>query len=60
MQGEAKETAGGMLMAVAKENADDLLSEELEKRKVRHFEVGHVAEGSGIVNVLKTAKIIEA
>jgi selenide, water dikinase len=59
LQGEAKETAGGILIAVAKENADDLLS-ELDKRKVRHFEVGHVSEGTGNVNVLKNALIIEA
>jgi selenide,water dikinase len=59
LQGEAKETAGGMLMAVSEDNAEPLI-EELEKRKVRHFEVGHVATGSGNVNVLKTAKIIEA
>ena len=59
LQGEAKETAGGMLIAVAKENADDLLS-ELDKRKVRHFEVGYVTKGNGNVNVLKEAKIIEA
>ncbi len=59
LQGEAKETAGGMLIAVAKEKADDLLS-ELDKRKVRHFEVGHVTKGNGNVNVLKEAKIIEA
>jgi selenide,water dikinase len=59
LQGEAKETAGGMLMAVSEDNAEPLI-EELEKRKVRHFEVGHVAAGSGNVNVLKTAKIIEA
>lgn len=59
MQGEAKETAGGMLIAVTKENANDLLS-ELDKRNVRHFEVGHVSEGSGNVNVLKKVKIIEA
>ncbi len=58
-QGETKETAGGMLIAVAKENADDLLS-GLDKRKVRHFEVGCVNEGSGNVNVLGNAKIIEA
>ena len=48
-----------MLIAVAKEDADDLLS-ELDKRKVRHFEVGYVAKGSGVVNVLKDAKIVEA
>ena len=59
LQGEAKETAGGILIAVAKENMDDLLS-ELDKRKVSHFEVGHVAEGTGNVNVLKNAKITEA
>jgi len=59
LQGEAKETAGGMLIAVAKEDADDLLS-ELEKRRVRHFEVGYVAKGNGIVNVLKNVKVIEA
>ena len=58
LQGEAKETAGGMLIAVAKEDADDLLS-ELDKRKVRHFEVGYVTKGNGNVNVLKNAKVIE-
>jgi selenide, water dikinase len=59
LQGEAKETAGGMLIAVAKSDADDLL-EELDKRRVRHFEVGHVAEGAGVVRVLKDPKVIEA
>ncbi len=59
LQGEAKETAGGMLIAVAKENVDALL-EELDKRKVRHFEVGCVTEGCGNVNVVKNAKVIEA
>jgi selenide, water dikinase len=58
-QGEAKETAGGMLIAVAKADADDLL-EELNKRRVRHFEVGYVKEGAGVVRVLNDAKIIEA
>jgi selenide, water dikinase len=58
LQGEAKETAGGMLIAVAEEDADDLLS-ELDKRKVRHFEVGYVANGNGNVNVLGNAKVIE-
>ena len=58
LQGEAKETAGGMLIAVAKEDVDDLL-EELDKRKVRHFEVGYVTKGNGNVNVLKNAKVIE-
>jgi selenide, water dikinase len=58
MQGEAKETAGGMLIAIGKEDADDLLS-ELDKRKVRHFEVGYVTTGEGNVNVSKNAKVIE-
>jgi phosphoribosylaminoimidazole (AIR) synthetase len=47
-----------MLIAVAEENVDNLLS-ELDKRKVRHFEVGYVAKGDGDVNVLKDAKVIE-
>ncbi len=59
LTGESKETAGGMLIAVAKEDADDLQS-ELYKRKVKHCEVGYVKEGSGNVNVLKDAKVIEA
>ena len=61
LTGEAKETAGGMLIAVAKEDTDDLLS-ELDKRKVRHFQVGYVTEGNGNVNVnvLKYAKVFEA
>jgi selenide, water dikinase len=58
LQGEAKETAGGMLIAVAKEDADGLLS-ELDKRKVKHFEVGYVTEGDGKVNVLKKVKVVE-
>lgn len=57
--GESKETAGGVLLAVAKEDADDLQS-ELGKRKVKHVEVGYVKEGSGVVNVLKDAKLTEA
>jgi selenide,water dikinase len=59
LTGEAKETAGGMLIAVAKEDADKL-QDELDKRKVRHFEVGYVTRGNGNVNVLKNAKVIEA
>ena len=59
LQGEAKETAGGMLIAVGKENVDDLLS-ELDKRKVRHFEVGCVVKGIGNVDVLKDARVIGA
>jgi selenide,water dikinase len=59
LTGEAKETAGGMLIAVAQEDADKL-QDELDKRKVRHFEVGYVTRGNGNVNVLKNAKVIEA
>jgi selenide,water dikinase len=57
--GESKETAGGILMAVAKEDADSLQS-ELDKRKVKFCEVGFVKEGPGEVHVLKDAKVIEA
>ncbi len=59
LTGEAKETAGGMLIAVAKEDADKL-QDELDKRKVRHFEVGYVTKGEGNVIVLKNAKVLEA
>ena len=59
LTGEAKETAGGILIAVAKEDADKL-QDELDKRKVRHFEVGYVAKGEGNVTVLKNAKVLEA
>ncbi len=59
LTGEAKETAGGMLIAVAKEDEDDL-QDELERKKVRHVEVGYVTEGSGNVNVLKNPKVTES
>jgi selenide,water dikinase len=59
LTGEAKETAGGILMAVSNENADDLQS-ELDKHKVQFCEVGYVAAGEGIVHVLKDAKVTEA
>jgi selenide,water dikinase len=59
LSGEAKETAGGMLIAVAQEDADQL-QDELDKRRVRHFEVGYVAKGEGNVTVLKNAKVLEA
>jgi selenide, water dikinase len=58
LQGEAKETAGGMLIAVSKNDADDLLS-EMDKRRVRHWEVGAVTKGDGKVFVSKKAKVIE-
>jgi len=59
LTGEAKETAGGMLIAVATADVDNLLS-ELDKNKVRHFEVGYITEGNGNVNVSKNAKVIQA
>jgi selenide,water dikinase len=59
LTGESKETAGGMLIAVANEDADDLRS-ELSKRKIKHCEVGYVTKGDGNVNVLRDAKVIEA
>lgn len=58
LQGEAKETAGGMLIAVAKDDANDLLS-ALDKHKVKHWEVGYVKEGKGSVNVSKSVKVTE-
>ena len=58
IEGEAKETAGGMLMAIAKEDVDDLLS-ELDKRQIKHFEIGYVAKGKGVVNVIKDRNVIE-
>ncbi|MDR0471552.1 MAG: selenide, water dikinase SelD [Nitrososphaerota archaeon] len=59
LSGESKETAGGILIATAKEDANDLQS-ELDKRSIKYIEVGYVTEGNGNVNVLKNAKVIEA
>lgn len=59
LTGESKETAGGILMAVATEDADDLC-QQLDKRGVKHVEVGYVKEGSGVVTVLSDAKVTEA
>ena len=47
-----------MLISVAKQDVDNLLG-ELDKRRVRHFEVGCVTKGTGLVTVLKDAKVIE-
>jgi selenide, water dikinase len=58
LQGEGKETAGGMLIAIAKQDADNLLN-ELDERRVGHWEVGHVVKGDGKVHVLKKAKVIQ-
>ncbi len=58
LSGESKETAGGMLIAVAKKDVDDLQS-ELDKRKTPHVEVGYVVEGQGKVNVAKNIKVVE-
>jgi selenide,water dikinase len=59
LTGESKETAGGILMAVAKEHSNQLQS-ELDKRHIRFCEVGYVKEGVGNVTVLKDAKVVEA
>jgi len=59
LSGESKETAGGILMAVAKENVDNLKS-ELSKRKISFCEVGYVKDGPGEAHVLKDSKVIEA
>jgi selenide,water dikinase len=59
LSGESKETAGGILLSIAKEDVDDLRS-ELDKRSVKHIEVGYVTEGNGSVNVLKNARVVEA
>jgi hypothetical protein len=59
LTGESKETAGGILIAIAKENGDDLLY-ELDKRRVKHFEVGHVIKGTGNVIIPEKVKVVEA
>jgi selenide,water dikinase len=59
LKGEAAETAGGILIAVSKENVDDLL-DALDKKKVRHWEIGHVVKGDGEVHVPKDVKVVEA
>jgi len=58
LTGEASETAGGMLIAVSKNNVDNLL-DKFDKRKIQHFEIGHVAKGSGNVKLAKKVKITE-
>jgi len=58
LTGEAKETAGGILMAVAKENADDLQS-EFDKHKIQYCQTGYVTAGKGEVHILKDAKVTE-
>jgi hypothetical protein len=47
------------LIAVAKENLEELF-DELDKRKVRSWEVGHVVKGEGNVLVPKNVKVLEA
>jgi len=58
LTGETKETAGGIVMAVSKENADDLQS-EFDKHKTRYCQIGYVTAGKGKVNILKNIKITE-
>ena len=55
---EAKETAGGILLALSKDDADDLI-DALDKKKVGHWEIGNVIKGNGKVQVVKDAKLIE-
>jgi selenide,water dikinase len=59
LTGEAKETAGGIIMAVSKENTDNLQN-ELDKQKIRYCEIGYVTKGKGKVTVTKNPKIIIA
>jgi selenide,water dikinase len=58
LTGEAKETAGGILMAVSKENTGNIQS-ELDKHKIKYCEVGYVTAGNGEVNISKNAKITQ-
>lgn len=58
LTGEAKETAGGILMAVSKENTDDLQN-ELDKQKVPYCEIGYTTKGQGQVTVTKNPKITQ-
>jgi selenide,water dikinase len=58
LTGEAKETAGGILMSIPKEHKDDLQS-ELEKQKISYCEIGHVTKGNGNVNITKNPKITQ-
>jgi selenide,water dikinase len=59
LTGEAKETAGGILMAVSKDNTDNLQS-ELDKHKIPYCEIGYVTKGKGKVTVTKNPKITPA
>lgn len=58
LTGEASETAGGVLMSVAKQNLDNLL-DHLGKRKVEAFVIGKVKRGSGKVVLAKDLEILE-
>jgi selenide,water dikinase len=57
LTGEAKETAGGIVMAVSKENADTLQN-ELDKQKIPYCKIGYVTKGKGQVNLTKNPKIV--
>jgi selenide,water dikinase len=59
LTGEAKETAGGILMAVSPEHSDDLQS-EFDKQKMSYCEVGHVTQGNGKVTIINNPKITVA
>lgn len=55
--GESAETAGGMILIVSEDQKENLES-ELDKRYVRHYQIGRVREGSGKVDTSK-AEILE-
>lgn len=58
LTGEASETAGGIVLSVSKKNLDDLL-DALDKRGVKHYEIGSVTRGFGKVQLTKQHEIIE-
>lgn len=57
LTGEASETAGGVLMSVGKKNLEALL-DGLDRRRVKHFEIGAVTRGYGRVKLSKRLEII--
>ncbi|WP_287587482.1 selenide, water dikinase SelD [Candidatus Borrarchaeum sp.] len=58
MEGTSAETAGGMLLSLSRDNVD-LFKEKLIERGIKSFEIGHVKEGSGQVNIVPDIRIIE-
>lgn len=58
LEGEAAETAGGMLISVSKNNLDNFIK-LLKKNSIVPFVVGKVTHGTGKVNINKSIEIIE-